>query len=172
MKHTVFEENRPVGEMEIEPDGLYYKITAKVINRGKVLRLYGIIGSRITCIGIPDRGGEMLRRISKKSFSVPEKVILSEFPPQPQTVYHDFDEPLEALQTTEERECEDDKTEVLEKQHDDNHDPLTEIDNGGEKYETNSQNFSNDIDPLLLADLPTDYDYGCTGSEEAYSDHL
>jgi hypothetical protein len=46
------------------------------------------------------------------------------------------------------------------------------IDNGGDRNETIPQIHSTAIDPLLLADLPADYDYGGGGESEAHSHNL
>jgi len=57
MNYTVYEGRRPVGELSIEPAGLYYEIRCKVNATDTVRRLYSICGMDTICLGIPDGNG-------------------------------------------------------------------------------------------------------------------
>ena len=61
MTYTVYEAMEPVGELSIEPAGLYYEVCCKLRADDRVRRVYGICGTVVTCLGIPDRNGELQR---------------------------------------------------------------------------------------------------------------
>ena len=173
MNYIVFEEGKPVGEINIEAAGLYYEIRAKVKECGRVQRLYGVRGEQIFCIGVPDSKGELIRRISKRAFVVPDRVILSEVPPQREEPIPEIEELLSVSQDNiiEDRKRIEERSYYEEYHETDDQKPLTETEDGGEKNEIHNQSCSDDIDPLLFADLPADYDYGGAGAEEADSDY-
>lgn len=174
MIYTVLEDGQPVGEMEIESVGLYYSICAKVPNRGKIMRVYGFSEDGYFPIGVPDCQGELVRRISKKSFPLPEKVVLSDHMPQEEKPCHIVDEsiselPIEETENTDKVDsC---QVDVPFTMYSDQL-PLIETENGGETNEVHKKNRSDDIDPLLFADLPADYDYGGNEQEETDCNYL
>ncbi len=176
MQYTVYERNRPVGELTMEPCGLYYEIVANIQAPDAVKRLYAMVGENSFYIGIPDRRGELRKKIPQKNIAIPQKIILSQFPPQQ---WNDDGELKEEYPTSTEIE------KIQRETADDNMGedkicipeiavcpPLIETENGGEENEIHTQNDCIGIDPLLLADLPADYDYGGTGAEEADCDHI
>ncbi len=198
MIYTVYAGKEPVGEITIEACGLYFEIHGKITPCGEVRRLYGIRATDSVCLGIPDKNGELHRRVSQRSFTLPERVILSGtnsdrwLPWSGESfgtmVYDGFlcreengwslaIDPVEWENIPQWRE--NGKKETVAGRPMirvnlgmDGQPPLIKKDNGGEDNEIHTQNHSNALDPLLLADLPADYDYGGTGSEEAHSDYL
>lgn len=158
MTFTVFDDNRAVGELTIEPSGLYYDIRAKVECCDKIRRIYGIRVEDRFCLGIPDQKGEFYRRISQKTLIMPERVIVSSLDPYGSTLQ---EREIDNRDTA--KVC----TEILSDREMPEQPPRIEKENGEEENEVHMQNNSTDIDPLLLADLPADYDYGGTGAEEA-----
>ncbi len=198
MNFTVYEGKEPVGELSIEPAGLYYEIKCKLKRVDTVRRLYGIRSTDTTCLGIPDRNGELQRWIPRKYVAIPDRVIVSgaepgkwrpwsgdDFGPM---LYDCFLCPTEngwslAIEKEEweklpqwknigKKETVAGRTMIRVDLGAEKQPPLIEKEIGGEDNEVHTQNIGNDIDPLLLADLPADYDYGGTGTEEADRHHL
>lgn len=198
MNYTVYEGRVPVGELSIEPAGLYYEIRCKLNKTDAVRRLYGIRGMDTICLGIPDGNGELQRWVPRKYVAIPDRVIVSatesgkwrpwsgeDFGPM---LYDCFlrptgngwsvaMDPAEWEQLPQWKDI--GKKENVAGRHmvrvdfdAEKQPPLIERKNGGEKDEVHTQNIGNDIDPLLLADLPADYDYGGTDTEEADRHHL
>ena len=172
MNYTVYEGTHTVGEVELQPKGLYYEIKAMVSCHGTIRRIYGICGSESFYLGIPDRNGELFRRISKMSIPIPDYFVLSELTPQEwrtNFISHDRDI-VQSDHVNQEMFIADIGSAEQE--------PLreieinTETDDGGNENETLKQNHSDDLDPLLLADLPADYDYGGTGAEEVDCNYI
>ena len=198
MNYTVYETMEPVGELSIEPAGLYYEINCKLHTGDSLRRVYGIRGTDITCLGIPDRNGVLQRWIPRKYLAIPERVIVSDAEPgkwQPWSgeyfgpmLYDCFLCPMEngwSLAIGQEeweglpqwkdigkRETVAGRTMIRVDLGTEKQPPRIEKEIGGEENEVHTQNIGNDIDPLLLADLPADYDYGGTGTEEADRHHL
>ena len=197
MIYTVYEGREPVGEIHIEAVGLYYELRGKVTPCGKVMRLYGICGDDSVSMGIPDSHGELRRRISKKGFRMPDRVIRSSTSGKWHPWSGDMFGPMiyDALIAKAEKgyilaiplgEWEEipqwremGKREMVEGRDmvcidlgTEGQPTLKERENGGEENEVQQQNFSSDLDPLLLADLPADYDYGGSDTEEADCDHI
>ena len=158
MTFTVFDENRAVGDLTIEPRGLYYEITAKVECYAGIRRIYGVREGKAFCLGVPDQNGEFHRRISQKTFVMPERVIVSTT---------DLCSPTLQEKDIHNREMVEEYSEIFMDTEMSEQPSLIERENGGEENEAHLQNNSTDIDPLLFADLPADYDYGGTGTEEA-----
>lgn len=172
MIFKVYEGEQPAGDLTLECSGLYYEIHAKIQNRGIVQRIYGICGTESYYIGIPDKNGELNRRVSRKQFPIPEKIILSE---QPKAQDRSFLISEGLGETTSQKESKkietvDDGTMDSVEREIVRQTPQIDIESGGEENETHTKNYCNDIDPLLLADLPADYDYG--GTEEADRDYV
>ncbi len=198
MNYTVYEATEPVGELSIEPAGLYYEIKCKLRTGGRVLRLYGTRETDSTYLGIPDGNGELQRWIPRKYLPVPERVIVSDAEPgqwKPWSgayfgpmLYDCFLRPTEkgwSLAIGQEewekipqwadigkRETVAGRTMICVDPGSEKQPPRIEREIGGEENEVHMQNIGNDIDPLLLADLPADYDYGGTVTEEADRHHL
>ena len=195
--YTVYEGKQPVGELTIEACGLYYEIIGKVQSRTQVHRIYGIREKDSFCIGIPDKNGDLFRRIAQKSFIIPERVILSNLSPESWlpwsgdafgpmiydglictkgtgwdlAIHPDEWEKIPQWREIGKRETVLHKPMILIELGMDGQPLLIErkleIENGGTEYETYIPSHSMDIDPLLLADLPADYDYGSSDAEEA-----
>lgn len=175
MEFIVYEGTQPVGDLAMEPHGLYYEITAKIQPSDTVKRLYGITGSDNFYIGIPDRRGELFRRIPRKHVGTPERFVLSDLTPYESWYISESEQksPASIETNTEQRETANDTMEdTIPVPADVVPTPLTEIENGGEENEISTQNDCTDVDPLLFADLPADYDYGGTGTEETDSPHI
>ncbi|MBR6825369.1 MAG: hypothetical protein IKM59_02365 [Oscillospiraceae bacterium] len=198
MTFTVYEGTRAIGELSIEACGLYYEIRCSIEGQGALRRLYGIRERESTYLGIPDGTGKLCRRIPRKNFNLPEWVIASSAEPGPWRPWcgNSFGPELkdcflrsidngwllaigqDELENLPEWKGKGNIETVAGRpmiclQFDlSGQPPQKEIEIGGERNEVHTQIHSNDIDPLLLADLPADYDYGGTGTEEAHSDHL
>ena len=173
MNDMVYEGSHAVGEIVIEPCGLYYEIKANVSNRGIIQRLYGIYDRDFCYIGIPDQRGELFRRVPKRNFRIPQRVILSDLPPDQFC--------LTDTSTESERDCINRESVADDIPDSENQGSLWQLsliekkierEHGGEENEVHPHKLSSDLDPLLLADLPADYDYGGSGTEEADCDHI
>lgn len=213
MDYTVYEGTQAVGQLTIQPDGLYYVIECK-LNEGEPLRrLYGIHGLQSIYLGIPNYNGELHCRISKKRLPIPQRVIASVAAPGQWLPWsgdsfgvflydafmkHEGDSVYLAVNETEseqlpqwrnlgQRETVVGSPMVCIPMDPNGQPPQIETENGGERNEERevteqTQRIDHSeihttksgiaIDPLLLADLPADYDYGSAESEEADRDHL
>ncbi len=81
MEYTVFYQGAEIGRTVIEPDGLYYRLSAVCAEPGPgVWRLWGCYGADSRCLGvpIPKAGGLGLeRRLSRQSQPVlPDCLVL------------------------------------------------------------------------------------------------
>ena len=166
MEIEIYDGTQPAGNLSMTQQGLYLHLQGSLTEAYSLYRVYGICGDGCTYLGIVDPCGKLSRRISASS-SIPwEYCLLSPLPPQefifapkeeteePETNNTDSD-----IQVNPERE-EPQQTQQREK---------TER---GKKYETDEEMLGSAIDPLLLADLPADYDYGQGGQSEAHCHHL
>lgn len=198
MNYTVYEGRESVGEIVIESYGLYFEIACRVISRAEIRRIYAICGKDSICLGIPDKDGVFKRRIPVKRLPKPDRIIASSvqseywhpwsgdyFGPM---VYDAFLKPnpngysiaidpdewenISQWRTIGEREMVGGRSMIRVDIGSDGQLHLTEKEKGEDKHEIHIKNRSNDIDPLLLADLPADYDYGGPCAEEAHSDYL
>ncbi len=199
MNYTVYKGSQPVGEATIEPAGLYYEIRCMLREIGPVQRLYGIRGIDVCCLGVPDKNGKLQRWIPRKYVPAPERVIVSDVAPgkwKPWSgayfgpmLYDCFlcstdqgwslaigQEEWEGLSQWKDmgkKETVGGRLMICVDLGTDGQPARIDIENGGEENEKiHNPNYGDDIDPLLLAELPADYDYGGTGTEEADRHHL
>ena len=198
MNYTVYKGRESVGELAIEPFGLYYDVVCRVQSREEIQRIYAICGTDSICLGIPDKDGCFARRIPVKHLPKPDRIIASVgqsdswrpwsgdyFGPMVYDAYLRMDTngwsiavALDELENTPQWKAIGQREIVLGRSMirvdigSDGQLPLTEKEKGEDKHEIHTKNRSNDIDPLLLADLPADYDYGGACAEEAHSDYL
>lgn len=198
MKYTVYEGKEPVGEISVDSHGLYFGVACKVKPQERIRRIYAIRGTDSICLGIPDRNGVFERRIPVKHLPAPDRIIASSAEPGPwipwsgdyfgPMVYDSFlrseeggwslavaPNELENIPQWKEigkGETVDSRPMIRVDMGTDGQLPQIEKENEGEKYEVHIQNRGDNLDPLLLADLPADYDYGGNGIEETHSDYL
>lgn len=67
MELTVFEGEKQVGTLWIEPDGLFYGISCKITDcREQIRRIFVGYGWKAEYLGIPDAEGNLTTRIPKK----------------------------------------------------------------------------------------------------------
>ena len=188
MESVIYEGTKPIGTFELNEEGLYQRILCKMKANG-LRRIYAVHGLHSQYLGIPDASGQLSVRIAKKSFNGMELAIAS---PQERSewnpwrgevdgvpvefcyIKHDEngislalpeDEAVKFPAWTEQmyREKINGTDTAIVLLDPNGHLPLIERENGGTEYETND---GNALDPLLLADLPADYDYGCGGEDE------
>ncbi len=81
MEYTIFYQGSEIGCVTVEPEGLYYRLSAACAEPGPgVWRLWGCFGADSRCLGVlyPEAGGLKLeRRVSRHSWPVlPESFIL------------------------------------------------------------------------------------------------
>lgn len=197
MESVIYEGAEPVGTFTLREEGLYQKVHCNIKTSG-IRRIYAVYGLHSQYLGIPDADGSLTTRITKKAlpridFAVATEHVRSEWQPwrgeiDGVFVEHCFlreDEngislalpeaeavkfPAWAEQMYRERINGTEAARILLDPN--GHLPLIEKENGGTEYETND---SNALDPLLLAELPADYDYGGRDEveqQEAHRDHL
>ena len=77
MNYTVYKGRESVGELAIEPFGLYYDVVCRVQSREEIQRIYAICGTDSICLGIPDKDGCFARRIPVKHLPKPDRIIAS-----------------------------------------------------------------------------------------------
>ena len=74
MEYTIFFQGKEIGHASIEPDGLYYLVSASAAEPGQGLwRLWGCFGEQSRCLGVlfPETGGLRLeRRVSRHSWPI------------------------------------------------------------------------------------------------------
>ena len=153
MDYEILEGKTPVGTVSIEHRGLYLHIQGQFPKEKALQRLYGICGETRSYLGIVDLNGFLEKQLSLVSTPMPEACILSPLGPEEQKEEIRRETPVNPI----EEEPSSPKTE--EQTLD------TEI--GDRDYESIQEKSGNVIDPLLLADLPADYDYGQGGQSEA-----
>ncbi|MBR6120060.1 MAG: hypothetical protein IKQ04_07065 [Oscillospiraceae bacterium] len=81
MEYTVFYQGAEIGQAVVEPEGLYYRLSASAAEPGPgVWRLWGCFGAESRCLGVlfPGEGGLRLeRRVSRHSWAIlPEAFVL------------------------------------------------------------------------------------------------
>ncbi len=197
MESVIYEGTKPIGTFTLQEEGLYHRIQCRLKTDG-IRRVYAVHGLHSQYLGIPDANGQLSVRIAKKTLPLIEFAIAS---PHERSIWKPWRGEIDgvfvevcllredesgvslALPETEavkfpawseqmyrERINGTDSAIVLLDPN--GHLPLIEKENGGIDYETND---SNALDPLLLANLPADYNYG-VGDEgeqqEADRDHL
>ena len=157
MEFEILEGKTPVGTVSIQSRGLYLHIQGQ-FPKGKALqRLYGICGETRSYLGIVDPEGFLEKQLSQASTPMPERCILSPLRPD-EWNNEPNEEPVPPLIPSEEEPSS----------------PKTDLhtENGDRDYESIQEKSGNVVDPLLLADLPADYDYGEGGGEEAHRTDL
>ena len=74
MEYAIFYQGAEIGRAGIEPDGLYYRLSASAAEPGHgVWRLWGCFGTESRCLGVlrPETGGLRLeRRVSRHSWPI------------------------------------------------------------------------------------------------------
>lgn len=81
MDYVIFYQGTETGRISVEPDGLYYQISARCREPGPGLwRLWGCFGTESRCLGVlyPEAGGLHLeRRVSRHGWTVlPDSFVL------------------------------------------------------------------------------------------------
>ena len=81
MEYTMFFQGAEIGHVEIEAEGLYYRLSASAAAPGHgIWRLWGCFGADSRCLGVlsPETGGlKLVRRVSRHSWPVlPEAFVL------------------------------------------------------------------------------------------------
>ena len=81
MEYTIFYQGAGIGSVAVEPDGLYYRLSATAAEPGAgVWRLWGCFGEDSRCLGVlfPETGGLRLeRRVSRHSWPIlPDGFVL------------------------------------------------------------------------------------------------
>ena len=81
LEYPIFYHGEKTGRVSVEPDGLYYRLTARCAEPGRgIWRLWGCLGLGSRCLGvcIPAEGGLRLeKRVSRRSWlELPEVFVL------------------------------------------------------------------------------------------------
>ena len=74
MEYPIFYHDKEIGSLTVEPDGLYYRLSASAAEPAPGLwRLWGCFGEQSRCLGVlfPETGGLRLeRRVSRHSWPI------------------------------------------------------------------------------------------------------
>ncbi len=159
MEYEILEGKSPVGSVEIQKQGLYLHILGNFPREKALQRVYGICGNRGVYLGIIDPLGKLEKRLSAGTTPLPEKCILSPLGPEEWNLETEKMLPLQQEASVRENRG------VPASQKGEEQPP--NIENGDREYENIKENAGIAVDPLLLADLPADYDYGEGGGAEA-----
>lgn len=186
MEWNVYEGSKAVGSLHVTCEGLYLHLEGSLSTEGRLCRVYGICGRHSVYLGLTDSTGCIRKRLTRKGLPTPEFCILSPYGPgqwmpwqgELQTVNLEHclikEEggafalaiPEEQWQRLPNNIGEGQRTEIY------GHRmlvidpdapivlPRIEKENGGKKNEVLNEIGGELVDPLLLADLPADYDYG------------
>jgi hypothetical protein len=186
MEWNVYEGSKAVGSLHVTCEGLYLHLEGSLSTEGRLCRVYGICGRHSVYLGLTDSTGCIHKRLTRKGLPTPEFCILSPYGPgqwmpwqgELQTVNLEHclikEEggafalaiPEEQWQRLPNNIGEGQRTEIYGQRMllIDPDAPIVlpriEKENGGKKNEVLNENAGEPIDPLLLADLPADYDYG------------
>ncbi len=186
MEWNVYEGSKAVGSLHVTCEGLYLDLEGSLSTEGRLCRVYGICGRQSVYLGLTDSAGHIRKRLTRKSLPTPEFCILSPYGPgqwmpwqgELQTVLLEHclikEEggafavaiPEGQWQRLPNNIAEGQRTEIYgERMLVIDPDapvvrPRREIEHGGKRNEVLNENAGELVDPLLLADLPADYDYG------------
>ena len=164
MEYEILEGKSPVGSVEIQKQGLYLHIRGNFPREKALQRVYGLRGNRGVYLGIIDLRGNLEKRLSAGTTPLPEKCILSPLGPEQWKFEISQELPQQGESLVPENREEPASQEGTEEP--------TYRENGDREYESIKEKSGIAVDPLLLADLPADYDYGGTDTEEADRHHL
>ncbi|MBR4308338.1 MAG: hypothetical protein IKT58_01950 [Oscillospiraceae bacterium] len=191
MDYEIYEGSHCLGTLSIQTHGLYLSVQGQLSPAKALSRVYGLCKDTYLYLGIVDPHGRVEKQLSAGTRGLPEVCILAHlgpepnFPPEGKLVGSPLEdlcrelrpdllhtqnhrdpfltaEAGDTLPQLEESSCEEEIEEL----------PLTETENGGKENEQTEENYGTAVDPLLLADLPADYDYGQGGEQEADCHHL
>ena len=86
MEYTIFYQGSEIGCVTVEPEGLYYRLSAACAEPGHgVWRLWGCFGADSRCLGVlyPEAGGLKLeRRVSRHSWAILPEAFAIFAPPE------------------------------------------------------------------------------------------
>lgn len=162
MEIEIYDGTQSVGKLSMQQQGLYLHIQGSLNDAYALYRVYGICGDACEYLGIVDPRGYIRRRVSARSLTPSEYCLLSPLAPQ-EFIFS----PKEKTKESEDGQTEspepdptDYEPQVIPHREEPQQKEKTER---GKKNETDEEMLGSFIDPLLLADLPADYDYGQGG---------
>ena len=169
MEIEIYHGTQPMGKLSIRQQGLYLYIQGSLDATYALHRIYGIRGEVCEYLGIVDLQGQIRRRVSARSLSSLDYCLLSPLGPQEFMLA-----PKETTPEPEEGDAPEASTTASELHRIPEREEPQQIEQTerGKKNETDEEMLGSVIDPLLLADLPADYDYGQGGEQEAHCNHL